>query len=101
MGEVSDMMLDGTLCAGCGVFLNEQPQGFPCYCSKQCEPEYMIKGKKDKVKCPNCNKWVKESGLKQHVYDKHVKKPEFENAPINPVLDEKIAREFLQNNVKR
>ncbi len=38
MGEIADMMLDGTLCEGCGVFLNEEPQGYPCYCAN-CENE--------------------------------------------------------------
>jgi hypothetical protein len=47
MGEISEMMLDGTLCECCGVFLGEvnedprmdyeeeqfEPQGFPGLCS--------------------------------------------------------------------
>lgn len=33
MGEISEMMLDGTLCEGCGEFLNEDPPGYPCYCA--------------------------------------------------------------------
>lgn len=40
MGEIAEMMLDGTLCAGCGGLLidgpDDEPQGFPGYCSKQC-----------------------------------------------------------------
>ena len=32
MGEIADMMLDGTMCQGCGEWLGE-PQGFPGYCS--------------------------------------------------------------------
>lgn len=40
MGEISEMMLDGTLCAMCGVALlhdaEEEEAGFPMYCSKQC-----------------------------------------------------------------
>jgi len=36
MGEIADMMLDGTLCEGCGVFLNKNPPGYPCYCD-ECE----------------------------------------------------------------
>lgn len=38
MGEIADMMLDGTLCEMCGVFLNEEPQGYPCRC-EDCEAE--------------------------------------------------------------
>lgn len=41
MGEIADMMLDGTMCAMCGEFLNiddpdHEPAGFPQYCSRQC-----------------------------------------------------------------
>jgi hypothetical protein len=40
LGEIADSMLDGTLCAGCGVALVESaddvPCGFPAYCSRQC-----------------------------------------------------------------
>jgi hypothetical protein len=36
MGEVAEMMLDGTLCAGCGDLLidpeTEEPAGYPQYC---------------------------------------------------------------------
>lgn len=31
MGEIADMMLDGTLCEGCGVYLGDE-DGFPSYC---------------------------------------------------------------------
>ena len=60
MGEISDMMLDGVLCAGCGVHLSGEAGGFPRYCSKECKPENIVKGKKEKVKCPQCKKWVKD-----------------------------------------
>lgn len=42
MGEIADMMLDGTLCECCGVMIledEEDPQGFPGYCS-DCAPSY-------------------------------------------------------------
>lgn len=41
MGEIAEMMLDGTMCAGCGEFLNdgEDGDGFPGYCSA-CAPDY-------------------------------------------------------------
>ncbi len=32
MGDVADMMLDGTLCAGCGEYLDMEPAGYPFYC---------------------------------------------------------------------
>lgn len=31
MGEIAEMMLDGTLCEGCGVYLGDN-NGFPSYC---------------------------------------------------------------------
>lgn len=39
MGEVADMMLDGTLCECCGQLLigpGKEPAGYPQYCSKEC-----------------------------------------------------------------
>lgn len=33
MGDVADMMLDGTLCEVCGVHLVQQPPGHPRRCS--------------------------------------------------------------------
>lgn len=35
MGDIADMMLDGTLCEGCGEYIGEG-DGFPQYCSSQC-----------------------------------------------------------------
>lgn len=32
MGDIADMMLDGTLCGGCGVFLDGEGFGVPRYC---------------------------------------------------------------------
>lgn len=32
MGEIADMMLDGTLCSCCGVYLEGEPEGFPQDC---------------------------------------------------------------------
>lgn len=40
MGEIAEMMLDGTMCQGCGEFLHdgEDGDGIPAYCAG-CEPE--------------------------------------------------------------
>jgi len=35
MGEIADMMLDGTLCECCGMFIGKN-YGYPGYCSKEC-----------------------------------------------------------------
>lgn len=32
MGEIADMMLDGTLCQCCGTFLDDAPSGYPDTC---------------------------------------------------------------------
>jgi len=37
MGEVADMMLDGTLCECCGTYLGK-PVGYPRYC-ENCKPQ--------------------------------------------------------------
>lgn len=36
MGEIAEMMLDGTLCECCGEFMDGPSEGFPRYCSPQC-----------------------------------------------------------------
>lgn len=35
-GEIAEMMLDGTLCEGCGGFMSDAGEGSPRYCSEQC-----------------------------------------------------------------
>lgn len=41
MGEIADMMLDGTMCATCGEFIHEgDADGFPRYCCDDCDPYY-------------------------------------------------------------
>lgn len=37
MGEIADMMLDGTLCECCGEYIDDdEASGFPRYCCRQC-----------------------------------------------------------------
>lgn len=91
MGEIAEAMLDGTLCAGCGVFLgigddNFEPDGIPGYCSEQCArdhgagylfdepaPRRRMKPKKSKThQCPKCSRLCRgEEGLRMHVEMKH------------------------------
>ena len=35
MGEIAEMMLDGTMCECCGEYIHGPASGFPSYCSKQ------------------------------------------------------------------
>lgn len=95
MGEIAEMMLDGTLCEGCGVFLSAEPKGFPGYCSAQCAHdrgatragaavqargqgraarqlkhiEHQVHQKK--ANCPVCNRRVKQIGMADHMRDAH------------------------------
>lgn len=67
MGEIADMMLDGTLCEGCGVYLGDEC-GYPRYCSG-CRPPR--KKAAAKVECPTCKRKVKAVGLIDHMRDAH------------------------------
>lgn len=83
MGEIAEMMLDGTLCAGCGDFMSDDPPGYPCYC-RDCGRDQKAERKKataaahelhmsrqKKCKCPTCGRKVKEVGLSDHMRDAH------------------------------
>ncbi len=78
MGEIAEMMLDGTLCEGCGEFIGNNV-GYPQYCSDQCaadrglslKPHKPLQEKK-RHKCTACNKKFQRLGsLKQHWLVKH------------------------------
>lgn len=38
MGDIADSMLDGTICAGCGEYLDQGSPGYAQYCGPDCEP---------------------------------------------------------------
>jgi len=72
MGEIAEMMLDGTLCECCGSYIGRGSQGYPGYCSRQCaEDRNAVESAAKKVKCAACGKKVKKIGLTQHMKDKH------------------------------
>lgn len=75
MGDIADMILDGTLCQGCGEFIGED---FPSYCGacvkfnkadehKKLANQQQIK----KIKCKVCQRTVKPVGMKDHLRDAH------------------------------
>jgi hypothetical protein len=78
MGEVADMMLDGTLCEGCGEFLGSDYG--PAYCAScakdrgrivmsvsSADPLHGVeKPNVPKVACPTCGKFVKVTGIGDH-----------------------------------
>lgn len=70
MGEVADMMIDGTLCEGCGVVLAGEAPGYPRYC-RHCSNQHGPSVAPGKVKCPQCGRHVKSAGLKDHQRDVH------------------------------
>lgn len=83
MGEVAEMMLDGTLCEGCGVFLNDEAPGYPCYCGS-CAGErktirkaanvaanQKIHAEQKKIPCTICGRKVKTIGMPNHMKDAH------------------------------
>jgi hypothetical protein len=78
MGDIADMMLDGTLCEGCGEYLGEG-DGFPQYCAS-CRAgnafDNAPKTKACKVSCKECGKRVKEAGLADHMRVVHFKEVE-------------------------
>ena len=80
MGEVADMIIDGTLCEDCGVVLDGEAPGFP-RCCQQCEQERTISAidfgarqlaaEMTHKTCRKCGKRVKWDGLSDHMRDKH------------------------------
>lgn len=78
MGEIAEMMLDGTLCAGCGEYLDQEPVGYPVYCGG-CggfpDAEAVVKVEIDVAKparCPDCDRRFKNgSALGMHWDAKH------------------------------
>lgn len=83
MGEIADMMLDGTMCEGCGEYMGEG-DGFPQYCSEQCandrganpsqikdRPVFEAPSKRD-TSCPKCGKMCRgHQGYLDHFRVKH------------------------------
>jgi len=72
MGDVADMMLDGTLCQGCGEYLGDG-EGCPMFCeSCSKDDEEYKKEKTKKETCSICNKKCKgQEGLNAHIKAKH------------------------------
>ncbi len=56
MGEIAAMMLDGTLCEGCGAYLEGDAAGFPRRCD-DCAREVRFElgtPRTGRVKCAHC-----------------------------------------------
>ena len=91
MGEIADMMLDGTLCEGCGTYLGDET-GYPGYCSACARDRKGIEQEQAKpvvpeemrwvklpihatIICPYCERSVSAIGYKDHHKMKHGAKP--------------------------
>ncbi|GLI21852.1 endogenous inhibitor of DNA gyrase (YacG/DUF329 family) [Xanthobacter flavus] len=74
MGEIAEMMLDGTLCASCGGYIDDDgADGIPRYCSPQCRRDSGIdEPRTNRAKCPICAKqFPSRKARRQHQKDKH------------------------------
>jgi uncharacterized Zn finger protein len=80
MGDQSEMMLDGTLCCVCGVYIGKT-DGYPIPC-KGCATDEPVsiqtqstKPKKPMVECRICGKnFKKGQGIRDHLAVVHGKK---------------------------
>lgn len=82
MGDIADMMLDGTLCEGCGVYMDSNGHGTPRRCST-CRPSKAEQKAANiarmevetafqkKEKCPTCGRRVRSVGMADHQRDAH------------------------------
>lgn len=76
MGEAAEMLLDGTLCEGCGVFLGGGSPGYPRRCEGCRPPPIRLDKLKAalalRVSCPHCQRtFATDEGAAQHVAAKH------------------------------
>ena len=70
MGDIADMILSGALCEACGAAIGDgEAPGYPRRCAdhggKQAAP--LVR----KVKCPECGRRVRATGLQDHKRDAH------------------------------
>lgn len=70
MGDIAEMMLDGTLCEGCGTYLG-RVDGFPQRCRSCAKDGWSGVIQPQKVTCQHCGRRVKASGLTDHIRDVH------------------------------
>ena len=82
MGDIADMMLDGTLCQCCGVALGSD-NDYPTSCQSCAQDELQREreekkaeniaknARQQKAKCAVCGKKVKIIGMFDHVKDVH------------------------------
>ena len=73
MGEIAEMMIEGSICQYCGEFLGAG-DGFATSCSS-CDERDDMQGEVEEkpiIECPSCNKTFKTAqGARQHYQAKH------------------------------
>lgn len=96
MGEVAEMMIDGTLCQGCGIFLNESAPGHPCHCyecaaegkadnkARRISEHHKQQAAQKKIPCEKCGRRVKVVGMADHIRDSHSEPAAQEPEQIDP-----------------
>jgi Zn finger protein HypA/HybF involved in hydrogenase expression len=68
MGDAAEMAMVGAVCEQCGVALDGTAPGYPRKCS-ECRG---VSGPRvRKVKCPQCQRRVRATGLQDHLRDAH------------------------------
>lgn len=75
MGEIADMMLDGMLCEGCGVYMHGEPPGHTRKCAdciRSYREESVHLKLQQKEKCQHCNKMIRKIGMRDHIRDVHL-----------------------------
>ena len=82
MGEIAEMMLDGTLCEECGVYMPGEGYGVPRRC-RDCRPNKKEQKAMNvarheaeqaaakKHPCPVCGKRLRKVGMLDHIRDVH------------------------------
>lgn len=77
MGEIAEMMLDGTLCEGCGGYMPGRSAGVPRRCrdckrgDRALQAHPPVKPGSTKTACKTCGRRVKLAGINDHMRDAH------------------------------
>lgn len=90
MGEIAEMMLDGTMCSSCGEYLGTD-NGYPTQCAgcggEEVEEHHVPirrHNKAAKVQCPFCPRKTKRAGLADHIQEKHPERTA--SAPADKII---------------
>ncbi|MDR3100789.1 MAG: hypothetical protein LBV73_27465 [Paraburkholderia sp.] len=74
MGEYAELMLEGVLCEGCGMFIDDDAPGHPRHCD-DCATDVTVAAVgaplSRKVQCCHCARLIVRTGLKDHMDSKH------------------------------